>query len=191
MALGNVEYRDARVLDFDIENRPLAYLGMDYTTGEITAIAAGWLDEDAVHVWALGDVEMEAILTGFLELYEQADIVTGHYIRRHDLPVISAALAENGLGSLPPKLTVDTKEDLEKWRHLSKSQENLSEMLGLPAPKVQMNQPKWRAANRLTPEGIELTKKRVVGDIAQHKLLYKKLTEERRLSNPQIWKPTR
>src|SRR5690242_14257247 len=105
MALGNVEFKPLRVLDFDIENRPLAYLGMDFTSAEITAIAAGWTDEKAVHVWALGDVDLADILLGFKAMYDEADIVTGHYIRNHDLPIINGALMELGLPGLGPKLT--------------------------------------------------------------------------------------
>lgn len=189
MALGKVTYRPLRVLDFDIENRPLAYLGMDYTSAEITAIAAGWADESAVYVWALGEVALSQMLGEFVKLYNQADIVTGHYIRNHDLPIINGALMELGLDPLSEKLTSCTKNDLVKRKNISVSQENLSEMLGISAPKVQMNQPKWREANRLTPEGIALTKKRVVGDIKQHKQLRKKLIDKGLLGSPKLWKP--
>ena len=50
-------------------------------------------------------------------------------------------------------------------------------MLGIDAPKVQMDQKKWREANRLTPEGIALTKERVVGDVIQHMELRNALIE--------------
>lgn len=189
MALGKVGFKPLRVLDFDIENRPLAYLGMDFTSAEVTAIAAGWTDAKAVNVWALGDVSLEDMLLGFKELYDEADVVTGHYIRNHDLPIINGALMELGLPSLGPKLTQCTKNDLNNSKGISKSQENLGEMLGIRAPKIQMNQPKWRAANRLTPEGIELTKKRVVGDVVQHKQLRAALIEQGRLNSPRIWNP--
>jgi len=189
MELGNIEFKPMRILDFDIENRPLAYLGMDFTSAEITAIAAGWSDEKSVTVWALGDVTLEEMLAGFVDLYNEADIVTGHYIRNHDLPIINGALMELGMPALGAKLTSCTKNDLLKSKGVSKSQENLSEMRELVAPKVQMNQPKWRAANRLTPEGIELTKKRVVGDIVQHKQLRAELVESGWLGLPKVWKP--
>jgi hypothetical protein len=82
--------------------------------------------------------------------------VTGHYIRRHDLPIISDTMFELGMGALPKKLTSDTKIHLEAGsRIVSKSQENLGALKNLAAPKVQMNQVLWREANRLTPEGIK------------------------------------
>src|SRR5690242_8588722 len=90
--------KQLRVLDFDIENRPLSYLGQDYTTGEITAIAASWEGEHHVKVWLLGRDSPDDMLRGFVDLYDQADIVTGHYIRKHDLPIINGALLERGMG---------------------------------------------------------------------------------------------
>jgi hypothetical protein len=178
-----------RILDFDIENRPLSYLGMDFTTAEITSIAASFHGEKRIYTWLLGVDETDEILEGFRELYDDADIVTGHYIRRHDLPIITDMRFEVGLPNLGPKLTVDTKTDLLAGKGISKSQENLSEMLELPAPKVHMNTPRWRKANRLTEEGIALTRKRVEGDIVQHKALYAALVDEKRLGPPVLWKP--
>lgn len=181
--------RQLRVLDFDIENRPLSYLGSDYTTAEVTAIAASFTDERKVHVWLLGEHSLEEMLTGFLALYDAADIVTGHYILKHDLPILTDQLAELSLGSLGRKLASDTKLHLRLGKGISKSQENLSEMLGVRAPKVQMNQVKWREANRLTKKGLKLTRERVVGDIKQHKELRKELLKRDLLGPPELWEP--
>lgn len=177
-----------KVLDFDIENRPLSYLGMDFTTADITAIAASFEGKSKVHVWLLGQTEQRTMLEEFLKLYNEADIVTGHYIRRHDLPIISGAFMEHGLGTLGPKLVSDTKTDLKKRSGISASQESLSDMLGVTTPKYHMTQSRWRSANRLTPEGLEQTKRRVVGDIRQHKQLRKRLMEDDLLRPPSLWK---
>lgn len=187
MGLAKVTYRPQRILDFDIENRPLSYLGMDFTTADITAIAAGWVGEKDVKVWLLGEVSTEEMLLGFKALYDEADMVTGHFIRDHDLPHINAALMEFGLPLLGPKLTSCTKRDLRKRKGISASQESLSGMLGVKAPKIQMDQASWRAANRLTPEGLALTKRRVVGDIKQHKALRVALLEAGMLKKPRVW----
>jgi len=43
-----------RILDFDIESRPLSYMGHDFTTSEITVIACKFLDDDSEpNCWAL------------------------------------------------------------------------------------------------------------------------------------------
>ena len=183
--------RQLRILDFDIENRPITYGGPDWTFADITAIAASFEGEDQVYTWLLGEVPQKLMLLGFLSLYDQADIVTGHYIRRHDLPHINDALLELGLPALSKKLASDTKTDLLQGRGLSKSQEALSAMFGLEAPKVHMTQQDWREANRLTPEGLAKTRARVEGDIRQHKQLRQALLERDWLAPPSLWTPRR
>lgn len=179
-----------RILDFDIENRPLAYLGQDYTTAEITAIAACWdRQPKTMVVWLLGRDDPKAMLEGFHTLYDQADMVTGHYIRKHDLPIINGAMLEHGLRPLDMKLTCDTKLDLIAHLYLSASQENLCESLGIPAAKVHMSNARWREANRLTDKGLELTRRRAVGDVLQHMALRRKLIELGSLSAPKAWRP--
>lgn len=182
--------RKRRTLDFDIENRPLSYWVPDRPTAEITAIAACWAGKpSSMQCWLLGRDSMEDILLGFLSLYAQADMVTGHYIRRHDLPIINGALVENGLPTLGPKLVSDTRVDLMGWKDIPKSQEYLGEMLGIKAPKVIMSQVKWREANRLTEEGLALTEKRVTGDVKQHMQMRKRLIELGMLKAPRMWSP--
>lgn len=167
-----------KILDFDIENRPLAYWWGDATTGEITAIAWSFNNPGDVAVRALGEVSTREILEDFLEAWNEADVVTGHYIRKHDIPTINAMLFEQGMLPLERKQIHDTKLDFKAgFKHLSASQESLAAMLGIEAPKIQMDQKKWREANRLTPEGIALTKERVIGDVIQHMELRNALIE--------------
>lgn len=179
--------RKLKILDFDIENRPLSYGGQDFTFSDVTCIAASWVDSKKVDVWALGEVSSEEMLLSFKELYDSADVVTGHYIRNHDLPIVNGALIEFGLTPLGAKLTSDTKNDLLKFKGVSKSQESLGAMFDLPQPKFQMNQVAWRQGNRLTPEGIALTKKRAVYDVKQHKALRAYLIENNLLGRPKVW----
>lgn len=190
-----------RVLSWDVENRPLSYLGQDFTTGEITAIAWSWSDPDAVDVLLLqrdgtfryndNDWPLTPAMAFcmFSEVLRQADVVSGHYIVRHDVPMFNAALMEVGLPPLAPMVVSDTKEDLVKRKYLSASQEALAGMLGVPASKYHMTQAMWRAANRLEPEGIALTRKRVVDDVIQHIALRKALLAQRLLKAPRRWSP--
>jgi hypothetical protein len=182
-----VSCRAPRILDFDIENRPLSYLGSDFTTSEITAIAYGWASEDEIGCVLLGHHRPEDMLLEFLGVYDQADMVTGHYILMHDLPIINGALLEYGFRTLGPKLVSDTKVHLIGGKGVSKSQESLSDLMGTTAPKVHMTQAKWREANRLTPEGLEETRKRVVGDVVQHKELRAALIDGGYLRRPVLW----
>jgi hypothetical protein len=177
--------REDRILDFDIENRPLTYLGNDRTTAEITAIACSFGIDKPMYCWLLGEGEPEDMLCSFVMYYDMADLVTGHYIRKHDLPIINGALLEYGMRPLRPKLTSDTCLDLKATKDISRSQENLSAMLGVEAPKVKMSQLDWRSANRL--ENIEKTFARVTGDVRQHQQLRLRLLELGMLNPPKMW----
>lgn len=181
--------RPARVLDFDTEARPLSWYGGDFVTKEITAIAAQFVGEKKMHVWALGENTTEEMLDGFLRLYNRADLLTGHFIRGYDLPVLQSAMLEFGFGPLAPRLTQDTKLDLLRFSGLSKSQESLGAMLGLKHPKIGMDQAKWREANRLTRAGICLTKRRVSGDVRQHIEMRQELLRRGMLGPPRVWTP--
>lgn len=180
-----------RVLDFDIENRPLSYLGQDFTTAEITAIAWCFVGEPkTMRCVLLGRDDPAQMLIDFVAAYDAADLVTGHYIRMHDLPIINGALIEQELPPLDAKLTCDTKLDLvRKGPVISGSQENLCAMLGLAAPKIHMNTVLWREANRLTDTGLKLTAKRAIGDVIQHMQLRKALAARGLLGPPRIWRP--
>ncbi len=187
-----------RILDLDIENRPLSYWYDGQCTAEITAIAWAWVGSRKVQASVLGEVEsawsgrpttVSNMLYDFHCAYDEADMVTGHYLRKHDLPIINAGLIELGMEPLGPKLVSDTKLDLVRFGGLPKSQEALGAMLHLRHPKVQMTQAMWRDANRLTPEGIKLTRKRVVGDVRQHMQLRAALVGEGLLKPPFMWRP--
>lgn len=179
--------RGARILDFDLENRPLSYLGQDFTTSEITAIAWCWAGQTKVRVALLGIDDPKIMLEAFRKDYDRADIVTGHYILEHDLPIIQGARIELGLAPLGPKMVQDTKVHLIKFKGISKSQENLAGALGVPATKFHMTNAMWRSANRLTKEGIALTRKRVMDDVRQHMKLRVALIKAGALGAMQIW----
>jgi hypothetical protein len=127
------------------------------------------------------------MLRAFLDAYAQADMVTGHYITGYDLPMVNGALTEYGLPALGDKLAHDTKVHLIKRQGLSSSQENIGAMLKLNHPKVKMDQAKWRDANRLTPEGRQLARERVVGDVQQHIEMRARLIEKGYLRPPSVW----
>jgi hypothetical protein len=184
-----VRSRPMRVLDFDVEARPLHWISGDYVSKEITAIAWAWCDApDQVTCYLLGETDPVTMLQAFLEAYQQADMVTGHFIRGYDLPMVNGSLTEYQLPTLPDKLSQDTKIDLVRRQGLSGSQENIGVMLGLEREKVKMDQRSWRDANRLTPEGLEKTKKRVVGDVQQHIEMRARLLRLGYLGPPVLWK---
>lgn len=189
-----------RVLDIDLENRPLSYAGPDWTSAEVTAVAWAWIAKGTPIVETLllqpngvynrNDSEDLAPIDAFAlvaAILKGADLVTGHYIRGHDLPILNSAMLENGLPSLDSVLVQDTKCDLVKRKDLSASQENLASLLGLSEAKHHMTQAEWRKANRLTADGIAAARKRVVDDVLQHMALRSELIARRLLKPPRRW----
>jgi hypothetical protein len=192
-----------RVLDFDLENRPLSYIIPEWCSAEITAIAWSWLGSDEVETLLLtargkyvdkaGKHRKPLLALGmFREILLSADLVTGHYIRGHDLPILNAAFIEYGVPSLGSLLVSDTKSDLIRKKDMSASQENLAATLGLPEPKRHMTQAEWREANRLfSDDRLDLSRSRVVGDVVQHKALRAELVRRKLLGPPRRWSSTR
>lgn len=140
-----------------------------------------------VEAYVLGSVI--TLLEKFRRVYDEADIVTGHYIRKFDLPVLNGAMLEHGFPPLPPKRTIDTKLDLRARAGISASQENLAGMLQLAEGKFHMSDYLWREASRLTPEGIEKTRRRVYDDVVLHKALYAALDKRGWLKPARWWRP--
>lgn len=177
-----------RILSFDLENRPLSYWYGDVTTSEITAIGWSWNNPNKVEVRALPEVNPKDMLMEFWEVYNSADLVTGHYIRRHDLPLLNAGLMEYKLPILPSKQTHDTKLDLARRGGQPATLAHLGELYGIEVPKYGMSQQMWRTANRLNDPGfVEYAKKRVSSDVALQILVREALIEEGVLRPPSMW----
>ena len=187
-----------RILDFDIENRPRTYWVPDRPTAEVTAIAACFVGQPkSMQVWLLRSAETDAeydavmreMLLGFREMYDAADLVTGHYVRRHDLPILNGGYMDMGLPILGPKLTQDTKLDMVSKADIPATQEYLADMLALAERKHHMSQWAWRSANRLTVEGRAKAEKRVTRDVRQHMKLRVAMLKAGLLKAPRVWRP--
>jgi hypothetical protein len=187
-----------RLLCFDLENRPLAYWYDGETTSQITAFGWKWRDEPDAHSLLLtkegrfvGDdgrtISERAAYTAFRLTLSNADIVYGHNIRRHDLPMFQSWLLRLQLPTLPPILTSDTLRDIPKRNGLSASLANLAAMYGLE-DKQAMSQPAWEEANKLTTGGLALARQRVVSDVLLQERLRDKLLELNLLGHPRTWR---
>lgn len=189
-----IGFEPSLILDFDIEVRPLGWYGGDYVHKEPTVIASAWIfkgipvDLEVLYITKRAGSE-KTMLKKFLKRYEMADMVTGHFIRGFDLPILNAAMHEWDLGPLPPKNSHDTKLDAIKGQGLSSSQENLGSMYELNHPKIPMTMADWRQANRLTPAGIRLAVKRAAGDVLQHVDLRNEQLRRGFLGAPKVWDP--
>jgi hypothetical protein len=194
------EVKTLRILDFDIENRPESYWVPDMPSARITAIASAWVgDHNSMVVNQItaggGYEEYERMLALFVERYNQADMVTGHYIRRHDLPIINGALYDRDMPLLTDKLTCDTKLDMMKKADVPATQEWLLELLdpqcpiGIPLIKYHMSQRTWRDANFLSEEGVKQTRVRVSTDVHAHEHMRQAMLDRGWLRAPSVWSP--
>jgi hypothetical protein len=157
---------------------------------QFTAIAWSWVGDDRVSCIVLEqDLNNERwMLEEFLRAYNHADIVTGHYIRKHDLPMLTDHCIRARMALPKSVLTQDTM-DIAKVKGLGKSQENLSTEFKVSAGKHHMNGSLWREANTLSPEGQATARKRVIDDVLQHKQLRVELLERGLLKPPKRWAP--
>lgn len=183
-----VATRPMRVLNFDTECRPMHYSEWR-PESQITAYAWSWMDEEHVESRVLNQnlSNEKKILAEFLAAVADADMVVGHYIRRHDLPLINDHAVRFGLEPIRHILVQDTKTDLIKAKGMGLSQENLSLEFGLTAEKHGMAGALWRRANSLAKGGREEALKRVVSDVRQNKELYHELRRRGMLKAPRYW----
>lgn len=192
-----VSKRDLKILDFDVECRPMAWYGGDWVTKEITAIAWRFLHEpeekthfwllEPSRTWAQHQYKKSRGMQRFLKAYNSADMVTGHYIRGFDLPLLNGTCVRLSLPPLRDILSQDTKNDLITMQGLSKSQENLGAYFELKHKKQKMNTYIWEIGNSLVVEGRAETKRRVVGDVNQHIEFREALLQRNALLAPRIW----
>lgn len=187
-----VSLKDLKILDIDIETRKVGFHegGRFKPDGcEPVVVAASWEGSKKVETFSLTSTWKESdvrnILDNFIKLWEEADLVTGHYVNKFDLPIINGTLLEFGYPPLSEKLVQDTKTDLITTAGHSLSQENLGALKNLDTSKFHMNDHMWRQVCRLTPEGLKLANERVVKDVIQHKSLRKSLAKW--LNPPTYW----
>ncbi len=184
------ETRKLKVLDFDSECRPMHYSEFR-DESQITAIAWSWVGERKIE-WEVLRQNLSnerKMLERFLKAYNEADVVTGHYLVGHDLKLLSDHCVRFGWSLPAPKRVQDTKTLLPKVRGLGLSQENLSTLFELDEKKHRMNGRRWAVTNTLAQGGREEAKQRCVRDVRQHKALRKVLVEHGYLAVPKVWRP--
>lgn len=184
-----------KTLTFDIETRLVGFhKGGRFAPDGCEPIAMAWmLPGESATVMSLKPTwtktDMLAMLKAFRRAYDAADMVTGHYVLKFDLPVLNGAMLEFGLEPLAPKLVSDTKVHLFRRAAVSASQENLALMRRLEEDKVRMADMDWREAARLTRPGIRKARNRVVMDVRQHYALRQSLIAGGYLRTPTVFRP--
>lgn len=186
MTIRLVPGKRLRILDFDCEARATGYGDPKWVPQEVTAIAWSWIGEERV-ACQLRSYGTRRMLERFRQAYEQADVVTGHNIRKYDLPLINAEMLRFDLGPLPAKLAQDTLREIVRTTGMKRDQDNLGKFFRTPVAKTPMSWQDWQDA--YAAKGWEMVRERVVNDVLQHKLMREAMLARGWLKPPRIWTP--
>lgn len=182
--------RKLKILDIDAECQPGHWIAQDWTSKMITAVAWKWIGKGKVEVRTHYDTTPEDMSLLVAAAIEQADMVTGHYIRGFDLPLINGHLLRCGCRPLRPVLAHDTKLDLVKTSGRSLSQKNLAAQIGVSKPKIDVTLTEWEGFNTLAPGFRQKGIDRVRGDVLQNIEMREKLIALEWLGPPKRWRAT-
>lgn len=176
----------ARLLDLDVECKPGHWIGGDYVSKIVTAIALGWINEDKVVEFDHYDRSLTWMLERLRSYYDAADIIVTHYGRGFDFPLLNGMCEREGLKPLERKLTIDTKLDRLKTHGRSQSQKNLAADYGLINPKVDVTLREWEGFNSREEGYRDVVVERVIGDVKQNIELFKALRQRGMLGPPRM-----
>lgn len=180
--------KNLRILTLDCECLPGHWIGGDFVSKIITAVA--WKvvgSRERPHVLTHFDYLPELMAEALAQEIEDADMVVGHYIRGFDLPLLNGNLMRAGLEPLRPILVQDTKLDLLRTHGRSLSQKSLSAMVGVRTPKVGVSLHEWEAFNTKEEWAKGKVEARVAGDVEQNIALRARLLELGWLGPPRVW----
>lgn len=178
--------RPHRVLDFDCEARATGYGDPNWVPQEVTAIAWSWIEDEEV-VCRIRKGGAKRMLQAFRRVYLSADVLTGHNIRKFDLPLINAECIRHGLEPLERKLTQDTLRDIVRTHGMKRDQDNLGKFLRTEVGKTPMAWQDWQDA--YNEKGWPMVRERVVNDVRQHKLMRLEMLDRGWLKPPRPWTP--
>ncbi len=183
-----ISSRPLRVLDFDCEARATGYGDPNWVPQEITCIAWSWLGEKKVESRCRIDPGgARRMLEDFRRVWDRAEMVTGHNIRRYDLPVLNADYIRAGLPPLDSKLTHDTLRDVVRTKGLKRDQENLCKLYGMSEKKQHMAWQDWQEAYAET--GWPLVRSRCETDVLGHKKMRREQINRGWSKPGRMWNP--
>lgn len=137
---------EPRILLFDLESTNL-----NANFGFILCICYKWLGEKRVHTISIDQFDRyetdrtndREVVRAFARVFEEADIVVGHYSTKFDAPYISARLLYHGYKPLPPTRHIDTwRISKDRLRLNSNRLASIGEFFSLQ-DKTSVSGPHW------------------------------------------------
>ncbi len=180
------------ILDFDTESLAAGFADPAWVPQAVTCCAWSWIGDDHVDVTICGfdgffvpKVRARTILP-LVEAIRSADMVTGHNLWRHDLPLLQSECKRLKLGSLGSVLVQDTMWQ-GKTKGFKKGQDNLARLLRVNDEKLSLDWQAWWDA--YAEKGWPIVKERCVSDVIQHKAMREAMLAEGWLKAPRRWYP--
>lgn len=174
-----------------METIAAGYADPAWVPDRITCISASWIGEDEVHTWITGqkhywsrEGRARTVLRPFWELLSEADVVTGHNIRRFDLRVFNASAMWCGVEPIRSILVEDTMQIL-RAKGFKKGLDNIARGLGVDGEKKQMSWADWDIAYE-DPSWAEVIE-RCESDVILHKQVRAEMKKRGWLKGIQRW----
>lgn len=186
-----VTTRPARILDFDIETVAAGFADPDWVPQKITCVAWSWIGSDRVESLVCGPegifgrpASRAEMLDPLLTAIGEADMVTGHNLRRFDLPVINAECMRLGLEPIRSVLVQDTMQ-LVRSKGLKKGQDNLARLLEVRTQKLPLDWQAWQDA--YDEPDWKTIRLRAESDVVGHKEVREELLARGLVKSPRLW----
>ena len=184
---------ESRILDFDVETVAAGFADPEWVPQKITCVAWSWIGSDDVETRVCGPKgifgrpeKRAAMLRPLVAAIRQADMVTGHNIRRFDLPIVNSECLRLGLDPLPRLLVQDTIR-IVRTKGFKKGQDNLGRVLEVEERKLSLDWQAWQDA--YDEPGWKTVRARAAQDVRQHKLIRAEMIGRGWLRDPVTWTP--
>jgi hypothetical protein len=169
-----------KILTFDLESAGVNALKSDL--GFVICIAYKWLHESKAHVLTIDQASLKRfddnkLLTEFSLLYNEADLVVGHYASVFDRRFIQGRLLINNLPPIPPTKMRDTCFIARSVANFSSNRlKHLAKILNLKKQKMENGWPQnWFLVMQGDMKALKVLARYCVGDVLATEELYQRL----------------
>jgi DNA polymerase elongation subunit (family B) len=183
-----------RILDFDMESVAAGFADPQWVPQKITAIAWSWVGSDTIDtivgnadsLYTKPEIRVEMIKT-FLAALDEADMVTGHNLLRHDLPLLNAEMMRLHFPSTLRPIRVHDTMRMVKTKGFKKGQDNIAGLVETHERKIAMDWQQWEDA--YAEPGWPKVADRCRSDVIMHKEMLAEMKERGWLKKPVLWRP--
>jgi uncharacterized protein YprB with RNaseH-like and TPR domain len=175
-----IETREPKILTFDLESAGVNALKSDL--GFVICFGYKWLHEKKAHVIEIAPSDLAAFDDRFLleqasELFEEADLLVGHFASVFDRRFIQGRLLINGLPPIPPTKIRDTCMIARSVANFSSNRlKHLAKILKLQQQKMENGWPEaWFKVMQGDTKALHGLAKYCKGDVLATEELYKRL----------------